>query len=983
MPVYIDLEDDALARLTEQLGLARGEQPAAALVSAVVPTLRIAARGSVFGLHIGRLIRWAKDDGGAAPPVLAVLALQSMVAERMRRDADFSSSNYYGRFLQTIGCDPADANARGKVVRAFGDESMTMWRALNRWISQDSSTRGIPTAYSFDYRVRVGLPMSQALVRDSDRQAIRAFFGELALIPGQTVSVEDMARLLRAWLPDSYASKSLKLLTHDEDALARVAAVATIELAAWSGVVEEAARRSRRSIALTARLRKLPRRTLRLGAAVSGADGIDTLGIGAEANEAGRMAFAEPVALGAGDGEGWRPVVSELAIADLLVGRARLVADGARAGRDPRTLIVLARDSDTGGFREVDRIRMRTQHLLLAVESARGRVERELVQIARDGWIAHDQMPGLPNGWVLFESVEIIAISDTHAPDLAALIPIVWTELTVAEGFRLPGRAIWHTSAAPEIRASAPPGHSLLLTIVPEPAFVIEELPPADDSLEAHVTTQRIHEVVFEDSVTIDLAALGLDDGDYRVELRDARDPEVMQSTTLVHLRSSESPAQAGAWQLLDYAPRAPRGAISASPILAETAPMGLEGDLGDASEGLAEADAVSDLEPDEIDDPTVPERRATDVPACFTQGAHYFKLESVPHGRHWDRAFDGVCKYCGLEKRFPVRPPGRRRGRAAIGRLRAAPTALAAQARPQAATVDHDLLLDALCQLCAGTGSALERMVSQLDDRPWAAAETARRLIALGHLQVELDGDLRLRRWSIARPRLVESPAGPFLAGWRSPALTYQLGRIVRELGGRVEWTAQDEGPTRVGVLGVDEEDLPGLAEELGRRCELSVALERDPGGALAAELPSVTELREQLPVIASMPIGAALQRLDSERLQWVSVSAITVPGAYRTTSWPRLRLHFNGIDLRRADSRLAKWLTWPRPPMLTIDEANRSVCCHLGSEPPGLYERALVIGSGMLPRRFAEHLVRYDDVSPITARALAQLLEPVTVTS
>ena len=126
---------------------------------------------------------------------------------------------------------------------------------------------------------------------------------------------------------------------------------------------------------------------------------------------------------------------------------------------------------------------------------------------------------------------------------------------------------------------------------------------------------------------------------------------------------------------------------------------------------------------------------------------------------------------------------------------------------------LDHDLLLDALCCVGAGTFAALEHLVAQRDDRPWAASETARGLVSLGHLDVELDSHLRPRGWSISPPVLVASSTGAFLAGWRSPELLFALGRVAHALDGRVEWTAQTDGPSRIRLLGVDEDDLENAA--------------------------------------------------------------------------------------------------------------------------------------------------------------------------
>ena len=84
----------------------------------------------------------------------------------------------------------------------------------------------MPTAYAFDYRVHVGVPVSQALVRESDRLALQDLFAAYRLRPRQSISRSDMVRLLEDWLPGSGASAGLKRLFQQRDALERVADVA-------------------------------------------------------------------------------------------------------------------------------------------------------------------------------------------------------------------------------------------------------------------------------------------------------------------------------------------------------------------------------------------------------------------------------------------------------------------------------------------------------------------------------------------------------------------------------------------------------------------------------------------------------------------------------------------------------------------------------------------------------------------------------------
>jgi hypothetical protein len=86
----------------------------------------------------------------------------------MRGDPNFGSNNYYGRLVQLLQIDPkTDKKAAKKIEGAFRQDSLELWNGLNSWLHDQDGALGTPTAYSFDWRAYVGVPISQALLRDS------------------------------------------------------------------------------------------------------------------------------------------------------------------------------------------------------------------------------------------------------------------------------------------------------------------------------------------------------------------------------------------------------------------------------------------------------------------------------------------------------------------------------------------------------------------------------------------------------------------------------------------------------------------------------------------------------------------------------------------------------------------------------------------------------------------------------------------------
>lgn len=226
-PVYLDLEQEALRRIAGSAGIAPGRTPADELIAAVGATICLDGDGLLFAEHSRRLAAWRRGDRSTPPPVVALLAYFSLVAERMRAEGDLAASNYYGRFVSMLGGDALDEDVKHRVFRAFADSSRLFWDALNAWLGERPEVRGLPTAFAFDHRTYVGPALSQALVRDSDRRALLRLFAEVGLRPGQTVAVDDMARLLEERLPDAPLSTALKRMAAKREVLS------TALLAAW------------------------------------------------------------------------------------------------------------------------------------------------------------------------------------------------------------------------------------------------------------------------------------------------------------------------------------------------------------------------------------------------------------------------------------------------------------------------------------------------------------------------------------------------------------------------------------------------------------------------------------------------------------------------------------------------------------------------------------------------------------------------------
>ena len=274
---------------------------------------------------------------------------------------------------------PRTARAKTKVMHGFMEGSPRLWGALNGWLEDHGGRLGLPTAYAFDSRVYVGVPMSQALLREADRRVLPELFAAFRLRPGQIVSRSDMARVIGEWAGGSGLSLGLKrLLAKGGEVAERVADIACLELEHWDGSVEDGEDQSARETELKvlAYLRSQPVPRLYLDVGVEHGVGVPA-GRYELADSASSHAAAALRGVGGGltlrerAADGWRGVADsdEISIADLLLAELRLTQVEVALHRAPRRLVVLERDEELRRYVEADRVQLGTENILLCHES--------------------------------------------------------------------------------------------------------------------------------------------------------------------------------------------------------------------------------------------------------------------------------------------------------------------------------------------------------------------------------------------------------------------------------------------------------------------------------------------------------------------------------------------------------------------------------------------------------------------------------------
>lgn len=997
-PVYLDPEPEVL----NAASIAAGDDaadPREALIDAVRPTLNQPTHAAgMFGGHIARLMRWLPESG-EAPPVIGLLTVLCLAAEDMRESDGFAANNYYDRLMPLLGVS-SDADKK-RVVRAYRERSFDLWESLNTWLEGLHGERGLPTAYSYAHE-HVGRPLSQALIRATDRSKLEDFFADAGLEPRSRVSPEDLEPLLNAWINrnPSPASHQIQALWKRSGARERILEIASQLLEGWEPpldlrqeVAGTIATGRRSSLRLLALLRTFPSSVLELtlvGPDVGGATAARLV----DTNDGGDLSVE--IALDRLPDGRWRLLDGEMFEAQALIEGAigfEFPSDETLTRR-PRRVVPLKKDDLLQAFVEVERLHLGEDGMVLCTSGLASLVEDALAQIARPGFRRFDPPPpGCPPDWALFTHIQVLtplvstkASSGQDWPlDLNVLQPLSSSQLVVQGGLQLPGRIRrWSSRAAPEIRAAADNVDAIRLTI--------ERVGTFQDRVEV------FEEEVAEPVLLVDLQTVGLADGDYDIV---AMGVSNSKSRTLnnsrLRLRSADSPnpvptgrpalawlpdgVAAGPWDEAHAAIRGSEVVGNGDARVWARSPVGVPGWW------------TRRQDPELRLPPQVAQERvsvARDVRTdCFQTGAHVLQLPTY-YGKASSKTVEGVCKHCGLVKRFPgsyyrlrrqSKPKQRAMPQAPIFDVLSAPSVL------DGAGVTPDIAFDALAHDGAGPAAWIEQVALQVEPSQLFVDRFVRALDVLAHIEVEREpSTLTMTSWEVLPPALVETPENGFvLTGRRSRRLEQALNEAAEALAIVVDKSPQRPvAPDRI-TAKTDRAGATALAQRAGALADVQIRVVVDAARGIAGALPSLRAVIDGLP--RRPLVGARLiRRWSTDVARWRAVGDASAPGAYQLRSPAPVYCIRDESDvangtMRRVDARLAKYIACfdAGEQLVGYDTDTSTLYVPLGAELPGLYGRAAALCSGRLPLEDeAQRVTRYPSVPLDVAEHLASLLLP-----
>ena len=917
-----------------------------------------------FSGHADRVDAWHRtrqSETGAVddpPPCIALLALCSLAAERMRADGEMAANNYYGRLAEVLEVNGDRVNELGIKYR---DHALRLWESLNLWLRDLHGQRGLPTAVSFGHHRYVSLPISQALIRAQERDRLSEFFALYQFNPGQQVARDDMERMLGGWIPNSGASGLRDVWGRGQEMRRRIADVVCTELEHWMGDTPPStvAGRQQRSLLLAATwfeepdeeftpflcARSLESETISGdyqsidGAAVTAqrdADGLISLGVvGDQQDEAALVVQALE-----------RGLHFEHQSRDVSLSFSR------------QRVIVLLFDPLRQVYLQSARVELGRQMLLLVDSGLSTQVVQVLDRSAEsDLRIVAPEIHGLSPRWSLFTNVRMHSFPPVEGEELQPLRPRSRTQVEFESGLQLSdGR--WHSQAPPAVHLVNGTGRSFGVELLSQSNLDVEPLTLGTQAGQAKIA----------------LADRNLADGDYRIVVTEEGGAQI--TSRELKLRS------AGSAHLDPPRPQGEDLAHALGPAL--------------SARSALSADQTAESEQEVLRGAVIDQRSGLrGVPEVGLQHALHSRepFESI---EGWVGRVLGEATEAGLEEARSLLRRGLVRhkdhqlvlteaGERAIGsrarsrRYGAGPAASGTATLPQL-IVDLDLILDALAVIEAGSWNAFRRLIDHSESERFIPHEAIRNLRALAYLDVDVDPRNAMpRRWSLSPPVLVTLPSLPsaILTGRRTPNLIDQLIDTADRFDADVNTSDATGRPTRIQI----DVEHPGVLQQVADEVDLPLIF--DAPRRILERMPTIQDILRSQPELL-VPDGCHFERFDRSRNRWIEVDASEqrLAGGYQIRFPTGERRHAVWTDgvWRECGNATAKYAGAAAvgEHIMAYDKEKQELTCLFGARPPGLFERALILCSGELPATPGDHRSIYRNVSDHVHRWIAAKLGP-----
>jgi hypothetical protein len=402
----------------------------------------------------------------------------------MARTQSTFTTDYYTWFARIVGRDNSQM-----LQHHYAEAVPELWDDLSDWIDVELEGKyGRSTIRRHKSKTRIGQALSQALMRQSDRDRLPDFFKVIGFRPGDELEPQAAVAYFRRWALRVQLSAGARRFAENRTYEEQLAQVLVQAAADWDGTHRDEEGRRTGRIAIVLDFDDSPG-----GDLCFYAQRPETFPLEA----AFRWSADRTLDLRSTGGAWYDTTPVEVPLAIALNSGVKLTSGRTLSLQyKVEPVIPMRPDKGLGRWVQASRLELNTEHRLLVQTAFVSEVEKFLKRYANDGSRRHVGCRNLPWQYVLFDGVVVDRLPEQELPEaLASLLPAPSVRPTLAGGLRI------------ELAGAA-------YLVGGEPDLIV---PPEAAAIDSHVVIDGHEQVVGRSGGQIALSALDLAEGQHTV----------------------------------------------------------------------------------------------------------------------------------------------------------------------------------------------------------------------------------------------------------------------------------------------------------------------------------------------------------------------------------------------------------------------------------------------------------------------------------
>jgi hypothetical protein len=960
-PLYLDIEDEMIEDLGHETLLSKNDFIEE--VGRVVAETLDWDEKDIYKSHHEILKDWTQNKFSEKPPFTPLLIAFSYAAEIMKTDDNYSANNYFQRLGSILNVDEKKVDK----LRNCSKQMEIFWLKLNSWLSHHDYLYGIPTAKPvFKSWKYVSYAISQSLIRDSDRKILRKVFNHFNISEYEKLDSVIYAYLNR-WITTTEPSEWIKKLWSKEELQEKICETTLEEFEIWKEEQKETNGNShkRTTMSWIFEYKEFPEEIFNLYLTTSVTEFEDATLKVSETSKNDARASEKNLYLEPHDDLGFSVVkpYENIKIDQIMNTSIEFEIDQLKLKHDPRPILIFKK-LPNGMYQEVNSTNIYTEQAIIVHEKHAPEVKKILEENCLEGFFEMKKNANIQD-WHAFLNVVMTKSINTEKDMYEVLSPIAEkVEFIYHKGLNLIQNT-WHAFKPPIIYCSDG-NHDLNVRLI-------------------NLGTETEH------TVNDLLNSKELDNTNFKIYANDPLVNRNVTSSKEISFRTANFPRAIPPEydQKIGYL-ESSKNLYSSSELQNNNSYYisGLKTNIeNNVQKNENELEIYKQLKINTIYDPdnksvnyNKEKANIADENNCILRGYHIFKYPDDPklRGKNYSGPVDlKECVDCSLV--HPIRNKNKNKNNKITSNQNSLINLIINKSNKDNLSadeknleIDHDATFDAICYFQAGRYSILKKILEPACKRIIHIKNIIENLIDLGHIDVIKDEDGNIKFWKVCPSVLVVKENEMFISGFRNTKLIDQINEKLKgENRYKLEQAPQENAPSKVlwsseQKIDIDvvKSSLSDIRNSLGEK----LVIDTSPAVKMINFIGDFIDYYNKFPERTVEYVNKEFEKFNTTTGKW-ELGFVNGKGAYRSRENPRKYYYYDQIKFIYAPHDIVKIkaVLEDKKVVHEYNETEKEFRCLMNTEPPGLYKRALIAESGLIPKIVNKYKI-YKNVSFLT---------------